>query len=270
MQLNSIEKEVIFLKAITELIDTMVNYEVLEVVGSDPDSEVRFKSMTHQAFFNIILVDFLSKTDNRILGESSSYLVALQSICTSPHFNQSNSVDSLRQATQEFTDWLEKEMSVENVWLPSIDLEISLKIKRFEFIKICGNISKHNFTRLGAVSNELKAIFQRNGRVLSDEESLLIFGEFYEWFHTNIFSYHSSAIAEFLNNIRWGIYEYLQPEFNRSIVRHKEPSYGYHYTYPSNIHNSFAKPCYWELMNDVRSKPFVPKFQVTRFLKMRY
>jgi hypothetical protein len=270
MRFNATEKEVIFLKATTELINNMVNFEVLNVIGNDPDSEIRFNSSTHQQFFNIIMVDFLSKTDNRILGESSSYLMALQSICTSPNFNQNNSVSSLKQATQDFTDWLDTEFLVEKVWLPSINLEIDLNIKRIEFIKICGNISKHNFTRLGAVSNELKTIFQRNSHTLSDEDALLIFGEFYEWFHTNIFSYHSSAIAEFLNNIRWGIYEYLQPEFHGSIVYDKKESYMYQFTIPTTISNSFAKTCYWDLMNEVRSKPYVRQFQVTRYLKMRY
>lgn len=270
MPFNDTEKEVVFLKATTELIDNMVNFEVLKLIGTEPDSEICFNSSTHQKFFNIILVDFLSKSDNRISGESSLYLMALQDICISPNFNQSNTVDKLKQATQEFTDWLEKEVLVEKVWLPSINLEISLNIKRIEFIKICGNISKHNFTRLGAASRELKAIFQRNSHTLSDENALLIFSEFYEWFHVNIFSYHSSAIAEFLNNIRWGIYEYLQPEFHSSIVYEKKDLYCYQYTYPTAVSNSLAKSCYWDLMNEVRSKPYMHKFQVTRYLKMRY
>ena len=39
---------------------------------------------------------------------------------------------------------------------------------------------------------------------------------FADWFLDDIFVYHSSPIGEFLNNIRWAIYEYLQPEFRRS------------------------------------------------------
>src|SRR5215218_1142153 len=44
-------------------------------------------------------------------------------------------------------------------------------------------------------------------------DALLALADFYEKFHTDILNYHASTIAEFLNNIRWGIYEYLQPEF---------------------------------------------------------
>ncbi len=38
MIFSEIEKEIIFLKAVQELIDEMVNYEVLEVIRSDPGS----------------------------------------------------------------------------------------------------------------------------------------------------------------------------------------------------------------------------------------
>jgi CRISPR/Cas system endoribonuclease Cas6 (RAMP superfamily) len=161
--------------------------------------------------------------------------------------------------------------SGKKIWLPSIELETNLSIKRIEFIKICGNISKHNFSRLSGVVCELIEIFKRNNINLKDEDALLILGEFYEWFHTSIFNYHSSAIAEFLNNIRWGIHDYLKPEFHQSIVyENNEHPRRYRFTYPNEVKNNFAKACYWDLMNEVRSSPYIEKFQVTRFLKMRY
>jgi len=271
MKFNNAEKEVIFLKAIKELIDNMVNYEVVKLLGDDPHSEVRFNSMTHLAYFNIILLDFLSCSDKKILGEQLSYLGTLQAICQSPNFNKNNSINNLTISREEFVMWLEKEVIVEKIWLPSIELETNLSIKRVEFIKICGNISKHNFTRLSGVVRELIEIFKRNGITLKDKEALLILDEFYESFHTDIFTYHSSAIVEFLNNIRWGIYEYLQPEFQQSIVYEgTEHPQMYHYTYPEKINDAFAKNCYWDLMNEVRSEPYMRKFEVTRYLKMRY
>ena len=271
MKFNNTEQEIIILKAIKELIDSMVNYEMLDLLGQNPDASIGFKSTTHQKFFNIILLDFLSCSDKKVLGEQLSYLGALQSICHSPNFKKNNSIINLTKSTKEFVDWLEREVIVEKIWFPSIDLETNLSIKRIEFIKICGNISKHNFSRLSGVVHELIAIFKRNGIALETEKTLLILGEFYEWFHTNIFAYHSSAIAEFLNNIRWDIYEYLQPEFQQSIVfENDEHPRRYHYTYPHEVNNSFAKSCYWDLMNEVRSKPYMNKFQATRYLKMRY
>ena len=265
---NNTEKEIIFLKAIKELIDSMVNYGMLDLHGQNPDTKIHFKSTIHQKFFNIILLDFLSVT--KLCGKQLFYLDALQSICRSPNFNKNNSVINLTKSTKEFVDWLEREVIVEKIWFPSIELETNLSIKRIEFIKICGNISKHNFTRLSGVVSELIKIFGRNHIPLDTEKAFLILGEFYEWFHTDLFAYHSSAIAEFLNNISWGIYEYLQPEFQRSIVfENNEHPRRYHYTYPNEIKNSFAKNCYWDLMNEIRSKPDINKFQVTRYLKMR-
>ena len=271
MKFNKIETEVIFLRAIKELIDNMVNYEVIKLIGDDPHSEIRFNSTTHKKYFNIILLDFLSCSDKKVLGAQLSYLNALQEICKSPNFDKNNSIKNLTTSTKKFTEWLEKEVVVNKIWLPSIDLEIDLSIKRIEFIKICGNISKHNFSRLSGVVRDLIEIFKRNKITLKDENALLILGEFYEWFHDDIFSYHSSAIAEFLNNLRWGIYEYLHYEYQQSIVYEdtdRPPKY--RYTYPEKINNDFAKNCYWDLMNEAREKPYMKKFQVTRYLKMRY
>ena len=271
MKFNATEREVIFLKAVKELIDEMVNFEIGKVIGSNPHSRFQFCSMTHRKFFNIILVDFLSCSDKKVLGEQSSYLSVLKSICSSPKFNQNNSINSLSKYVDKFSTWLEQEVIVEKVWLPSIELEIDLSIKRVEFIKICGNISKHNFSRLSGVVRELQTIFERNNTALDDDEALVIIDEFYEWFHDDIFSYHSSAIAEFLNNIRWGIYEYLLPEYQQSIVYETdEYPRKYRYTYPDKVRKKFAKTCYWGLMNEIRSRPYIEKFQVTKYLKMQY
>jgi len=271
MEIQDIEKEIIYLLAIKQFIDEMVNFEVMNLHGNSPDANIRFNSMTHQKFFNIILVDFLSCADTEILGEKQPYLRALASICENPFFNRSNSVENLKKSTQSFRDWLNTEVTVEKIWLPSINLETDLSIKRIEFIKICGNLSKHNFSRLSGLAKEIIEIFKRNRHNLDEENALAIFEEFYDWFHNDIFNYHSSAIAEFLNNIRWGIYEYLQPEYNQSIVYIENDHYNrYKYTYPQGVNNKFAKECYWNLMNAIRSKPYMKKFEVTKALKMRY
>jgi hypothetical protein len=64
----------------------------------------------------------------------------------------------------------------------------------------------------------LREILSRSNVSVDLDEAMLALEDFYRWFHDDILNYHASAIAEFLNNIRWGIYEYLQPEFHRSIV----------------------------------------------------
>lgn len=267
--MNSIEQEVIILKAVKELIDSMVNFELLSLQGNDPDSSISFKSMTHRMFFNIILVDFLSCTDSKGPIKQTSYIGALRKISESPSFDENNSVQHLKTATQGFKNWLEQEVEVD-IWLPSINKDTVLKITRFNFLKMTGDISKHNYLRAVGVAAELKDILAKSGVDVEMEEALLALAEFYERFHTDILAYHSSTIAEFLNNIRWGIYYYLQPEFKRSIVWESSDPLKYRYTYPDDVRSDFAKACYWELMNEVRSEPYMRKFKVTKWLKLRY
>jgi len=269
IKFSGIEQEVIILRAVTDLIDSMVNFAVLSLLGNDSDSNIRFESSTHQGFFNIILVDFLSCTDEEGLSKKTSYLGGLREIVNNPCFDENNSVHNLKVATQVFKDWLEQEVEVD-VWLPSIDKEAKLNISRFDFLKMTGNISKHNYLRAISVAKKLKRILSESGITVDINEALLALDEFYERFHTDILNYHSSTIAEFLNNIRWGIYEYMQPEFNRSIVWEGGAPPKYHYTYPEEIESKFAKAYYWDLMNWVRNKPCMRKFKVTKWLKLRY
>lgn len=266
-----IEKEVIYLKAIAEIIDAMVNYEVFDLLGEDPNSAVLFKSTTHQQYFNIILVDFLSPSDDRVAGEKCLYLDALEKICDSPSFDHSGSISNLTLAAKEFKDWLGHEVNVQT-WMPSIkkNKDALLSIKRRHFIKICGNISKHNFPRLGSVGQELVGIFARNSIVIDMHDALCALYDFYEQFHTNILNYHASTIAEFLNNIRWAIHDYLHPEFSHSIVYMGGNPLEYKYTYPGGMVNEFAKICYWDLMNTVRSGPCVRRFVAPQELKSKY
>ena len=135
---------------------------------------------------------------------------------------------------------------------------------------MCGDLSKHNILRAIGVVNQFQNILDNSGYLISLEDSMVALADFYERFHTDILNYHSSTIAEFLNNIRWGIYEYLQPEYYRSIVWKGGSPPMYEYTYPSGVQNEFAKHCYWSLMNEVRSEPYVRRFQVTKWLKLRY
>lgn len=269
MTLRKIEEEVVLLKAIKEIIDSIVNFEVLALAGNDPDSQISFHSITHQKFFNIVLVDFLSRTDKRSSITQISYLGALKAISENPSFNVGGSIAPLNQATHVFVEWLEQEVEIQ-IWLPSIDKETVLKIQRITFLKMCGDISKHNFLRNLGTAEDLKDALERSSVSIELDDALLALSNFYEKFHTDILNYHGSTIAEFLNNIRWGIYEYLQPEFHRSIVWESHSPPKYRYTYPDDILSRFAKECYWELMNEVRTPPYMRRFQVTKWLKLRY
>jgi hypothetical protein len=270
MPYSEIEKEIIFLKAVQEMIDEMVNYELFDFVGEDPHSEIRFHSYTHLKFFNIVLVDFLSRAEKDVVGEQISYLEAIRKICANPHFDMNRSVDGLTEAVQDFTKWLEQDVDVEVWFLPFPKNEATLCVKRVEFLKICGNISKHNFTRLSRDTRELIEICKRNNINVCLEQALIMLNEFYERFHDDILNYHGSTIVEFLNNIRWGIHKYLKPEFLRSIVYEGGDTPKYRYTYPTGVEGDCTKNTYWDLMNKIRSGPIVKEFKASRWLKLHY
>ena len=135
---------------------------------------------------------------------------------------------------------------------------------------MCGDISKHNLLRSVGVAEDLQRILDSQGTHIELESAMLALEDFYEWFHSHVLNYHSSAIAEFLNNIRWGIYDYLQPELQHSIVWEGGNSHIYRFTYPAAVVSNFGKQCYWNLLNEIRITPYVRRFETTKWLKLRY
>lgn len=267
--LTAIEEEVVFLKATLDAIDSMVNLALMSLHGTDPDSSILFETSAHQQLFNIALVDFLSCTDKKAPVQRKSYLGALRHIAKSPSFSVNDSVASLRAATTEFSNWLESEITVD-VWFQSIQVQTPLRVTRVQYIKMTGNLSKHNFLRSVGVAEELQSSLARQGFQLDLDAALLALNDFYLWFYDHVLNYHSSTLAAYLNELRWSIHDYLGPEFSRSIVRHGGDPLIYKYTYPSGVASRFGQESYWALMNLVRSKPHMRRFQVKKWLKLRY
>ncbi len=100
---NRTETEVIFLRAITDLIDSMVNLAMLEVLGTSPDANILFHTAEHQKMFNILLVDLLSESDKSLVGRQVPYPRALSDICEQPSFEAGGSVEHLRTAVATFS-----------------------------------------------------------------------------------------------------------------------------------------------------------------------
>lgn len=267
--LTDIEIEAVLLKAVWDQIATAANASIFAVEGNEPDSEIRFETPIHQKFFNIVLVDLLSETDDSAPLKSRTYLSGLTCIAVNPLLSTRSAVGHLEKATVDFASWLEECIEVD-AWLPSINRQVKFGLSRVLFIKMVGNLSKHNFLRSFRVAMQLRSVLKQSGVDVSLEDASLALPDFYDRFHTDILNYHSSTLAEFLNNIRWGIYEYLQPEFARSIVWDLDNPPMYRYTFPPGINSKYAQQVYWDLMNDVRSEPSMRRFKVTRWLKLRY
>lgn len=278
MSFTETEQEIIVLKAVWEMIGDLVNYEMFEKNHGVSDAQLMFRTMTHQRLFNILLVDFLSPPNQKQFGlpfppqgapkSDNTSLYYLRRVCENPKLNVSG--DAIRAPLDAFAQWLEGDCHLENLWLPSIDVETPITVKRIVSIKICGNIAKHSFSRLSRIVEDIGAVLSANGHPVDMDQSYLVIPEFYEWFHTHVLNYHASAIAEFLNNIRWGIYEYLGPEFKRSFWRGDPfpPVCGFHV--PTDCQRPMAISMHEDLMNAVRSPPYMPKFEVTKWLKLRF
>lgn len=262
------EREAIVLRAVIELISSIVNYEVLEKADG-PITEVRFPSQTHLRFFNIMLVDFLSPIDATVLAPGGTYLEGLEAICESPTFELFDSATELKRSVAELDTWLATEISVDT-WMPSIDIQASLKLTRSLLIQIGGNASKHNHLRLGRIATKLQGILARAGHETGRQQAVLALSDVYDRFHKDILHYHSSTIAELLNNVWWGIHDYLQPEYQRSFTREPPHPIKYHYKVPSDVQTALGIDAYWGLMNLVRSGPYLPRFAVSEWLKKRY
>lgn len=273
-QISDMEKEVLILRAAMTSIGSIVNYNILTLSHNDPESEIRFKSDIHQKYFNIILMDLLQSS---MFMTNTKVRDGLQAVLKNPLLN--NEKTHLLKAVNSFCEWLDEFVVFEhkeetrNLWFPSIDKEIALQITRSEFIKICGNISKHNPLGLDRQAKVIQGIFKRNHITIDLSQSLLIMEEFYEQFHDDLFVYHSSTIVEFLNNISWAIFEYLQPLYRKStklVWSDTQKANHVEYAIPDDVHDPFVRESFWNILNDLNSKPYLPRFTVTKFLKMRY
>lgn len=281
--MNEIEQEAIILSAAWDMIDNMVNWAMI-VKFDEPLRTVQFETSQHARLFNVLLGDFLS--DLRAYKKSPppfglrpapagacksdlTFLYYLRQVCAAPHLGPN--ADVLQLTVEAFADWLETEFVAEAVNLSIVDVVADIPITRWRYIKMCGDIAKHHVARLEANARHLRNLLAACGYEISEQDSYLAIPDFYEWFHTNIFIAHASAIADFLNNIRIAIHEYLRPEFVRAYVRTDRPVDGmYRYDVPSSITEPVARAQYWDAMNRVRAGLYMRPFAVSDFLKTIY
>lgn len=287
MAFNDVEQEAIILNAIWDMIDEMVNFAIFAKLGPKfHNTNLLPKTNNTRRLFHVLLVDFLSPLNPGRSGSTKgqlpfnlpqppsgarssdlTFLFYLRQVCDSPKLGPD--FPPLTNSLEAFASWLEANSFVPKVWFPAIEVETDLTIERKTWIKICGDIGKHNFARLEGNVNKIVAILGRHGHPIDEGMGYLVLPEFWEWFHTHLFAYHTSTIAEFLNNIRWAIFRYLAPEYTRAYRRIDDDGM-YEYLYPEGIDNPLARSMYWDLMNRCRAKPFFPEFSVTEHLKAEY
>ena len=284
--MNKIEREAIILNSAWKMIDEMVNGTLFMKIDHARPAHLMFKTRQHSRLFIILLGDFLSeirafkgdpvpfglkKAPSNARPSNLTFLFHLRQVCEGPRLGVDST--SLSECIEAFADWLEGDFVVSGVNLPDIDVVADLRVERFRYIKMCGDIAKHNLARLSTNVRHLRKLLETAGHAVSEQDAYLAIDNFFEWFAEDIFIYHSSQIAEFLNNIRWAIFEYLQPEYRRSwhLTDKATPDlsiYGYHI--PDEITETVARAMYWDVMNRVRAKPYIKPFVISDAFKQRY
>lgn len=284
--MNDTEREAIILNSAWEMIDGMVNWAVFVKTDRMDPSNLIFQTSGHARLFIILLGDFLSeirafKGEPIPLGlkpapsnarpSDLTFLFHLRQVCSDPKLGVDTT--GLSASVEAFAGWLEGEFTATDVNLHSIDVVTDLRVARYRYIKMCGDMAKHNLARLATNVGHLRKLLAEAGHRVSEQQAYLAVEAFFEWFHQDIFIYHASQIGEFLNNIRWAIYEYLQPEFRRSFHVPAPPIpdfpiYSYHV--PSTITEPVALAMYWNAMNRSRSRPYVQRFMIPDYMKQRY
>ena len=287
MAFNKTEQEAISLNAVWSMIDDMVNFAIfMPISGRTRDIGLIPQTVETLRLFHVLLGDFLSPLgrkgrgglpfdlpqppDRQARPSDLTFLFYLRQIVQNPILNAD--AEAIRRPVEAFAVWLEQESYIESVWLPSIEVEVDLTIPRILWIKICADIGKHSFARLESNVSKIVRVLADHDKQIDEGMGYTVLPEFWAWFHTHLFAYHASAIAEFLNNIRWGIFEYLQPEFARAYhvtSRDAEiPIYAFHV--PIAINAPLAKTMYWDLMNMARSRPYFPRFTVAQSFKNQF
>ncbi|MFT4277143.1 MAG: hypothetical protein QM576_12360 [Rhodopseudomonas sp.] len=284
MTFTELEQEAIVLNAVMGMVDDMVNHAIFCLPG-DTRENTNLLPQTAATLrqFAILLRDFLSPVTGKGQGPmpfglpkpppggkatDNTTLFYLARVCERPLIG--TDVYFLGKLVHNFTEWLETYAFVPKVWLSNIEVEVDLTIKRIDFIRMGGDIGKHNFLRLGGQATKLRKILGENGVCINESQAYAALPDCWDWFHTHLCAYHASTLAEFLNNIRYAIWLYAKPVAeSRYRVIGKIDDYLDSYTYdrPAEIENEFAWAQYFGLLNSTRRRPNFPRFSVSQSLK---
>ena len=287
MKFSSIEQEAIILSAVVGMVDDMVNHAIFCALGEKRHG-TNLVPQTSESLrlLGTLLRDFLSPVTARGKGPlpfglpkpprggravDHTSLFYLQRVCDAPLIG--NDIAHLSRIVRAFSDWLEDYAEVKGVWLANISIELDLRIKRIDFIRMSGDIGKHNFLRLGGQAKRLQNILAENGVTIDESQAYSALPDCWDWFHTHLFAFHASNIAEFLNNIRYAIRLYVNPVAKaRYRVTGRIDEYLDLYTFeqPVEITNDFAWAQYLDLLQSSLRQPNFPPFSVSRSFKTQF
>jgi hypothetical protein len=265
---SAAELEIIGLCVCLEAVGDIANHTLLDVprnIEPGAEIEVRYKSRDHQHLFLIRLLDFTKEGgDESLTGVKGSCLDVVRAACQTRSFDTNGSVLSLEQAATALHRWLHSETTL-RMWLPTLKLDARLTVKRMEFLYILGNHAKHNLARLTGISKHISEMLARNGHAVDPQQVPLALDDFREHLQEDYFVYYGTWLAELINNVRWGMQDYLNPVFQRAYTLGIDQSYSY--GYPAPIVHDTPRAWFWRLMNHVRTGPYIGRFMGAPYMK---
>jgi hypothetical protein len=265
--MQSIEAEAISLHIAATALDGFVNYMLL--TQPTPGGYATFRGVEHRELFAARLLDFLEKVDSNMTGVTGSCVDLLTAAARTRCFDHGGSSDRMNRPLAVLRQWLAERVKID-LWLPAIDLNGTVVIARSDLLYVCGNTSKHNLSRLTGVARRLRGILEANGHPVQEVDSWLALEDFYTPLQEDVLTYYSAWLVELLTDVRWGIHEYLLPEFRRSYTSDPSDPPRYSYSYPPDLHDRFARSCYWAVMNSVRASPPFARHVAPPELKSRF
>lgn len=264
------EQEAIGLCIALEGLNEIVNRAILDLrhVEAFPgEAEVRFETRQHQQLFLIRLLDFVKERGAASLtGVDGSCLAVLRAAGQSKAFEREGSAQLLIGATNALDGWLAEQTQI-SLWLPSLGIQANLNVPRVDFLHIAGNQVKHNLSRLTGVSREIVRMLAAHGHQVPEESVPLALDDFREHLEEHYFNYYGTWLAELLNEVRWGLHEYLLPTFAWSYTKDAADDIRYTYQYPASVTAGIPRQWFWRLMNHVRRRPYLPRFVGAHYMK---
>jgi hypothetical protein len=253
------------LLAAWELVFDLVNYDKLEM-DFFRDGTVMFQNDAQRRLFHVLFADFLSSPKYEAFRPGmvakekyENFPQLLRKVCDKPLL--SIEVNSLKCAVENLERLLGETFILKDMWLATMEIHTTLRIKPQTLFSACGNHVKHSFSRMEGDAKKIVDVFKENGITLETDDIFMIFPELLDWFLIVYFQNEKSLVYA-LNELRWGLYDYVKAEFDRSFFW-KDTVNGiklYGYKVPDECKSKLGSHCYWELMNSVRHVPRFPEF----------
>lgn len=260
--LSDPEREVVVLSSVMDIIDDMVNHVIFSFPGRGTILQPFPKTSTTQAYFALRLSDFLSQTDRDIGIAKVSCLGHLAQIVESPSLGDAT---GLRASVKQFVDWLNEKKTFANVWLPTLDIQTSLTPSRLSWLKVTGNLQKHDALRSTGTAEDIVKWLSEQGHTVHRMDVLGALDDFREWLAQDALSAYIPKVGFLLNELRWETFEYLRPYYQKHYVTAWENDLQfdrYSFTADLRITTPFACGQRHALLNWVRKEPIVTRFSV--------